>query len=108
MSAAAPTPQERARKAHVTVLRALQEPGRQVALATALGVSESTVSRFKTEQLEQLCAFLAHLGMKIVPSTHRCIDPKTFDAFEVLFSKAMSMTTPARLIFEDTEMGGCP
>lgn len=103
MSATTPTAAERARKAHVAVLRALQEPGRQAALATMLGISESSVSRFKTEQLEQLCTFIAHLGLKVVPAEFQCVDPKTFQAFEVLFAKAMSQTTPGKLIFEDAD-----
>ena len=101
MSASSPTVSERARKSHVTVLRALQEPGRQVALATAMGVSESTVSRIKTEQLEQFCNLVAHLGLKLVPAEYRCVDEKTFGAFQILWEKAMSQTSAAKLIFED-------
>jgi hypothetical protein len=103
MSASSPTPVERARKAHVTVLRALQEPGRQVALATAMGVSESTVSRFKSDQLEQLCTLISHLGLKIVPAEFQCVDQRTFAAFQILWEKAMSQTSAAKLIFEDSE-----
>ena len=103
MSAVSPTPAERARKAHVTILRALQEPGRQVALATAMGISESTVSRFKTDQLEQLCTLLSHLGLKVVPSEYQCVDQKTFAAFQILWERAMSQTSAAKLIFEDAD-----
>lgn len=103
MTASSPTPIERARKAHVTILRALQEPGRQVALATAMGVSESTVSRFKSEQLEQFCSFIAHLGLKVVPNEFQCVDQKTFAAFQVLWERAMSQTSAAKLIFEDAD-----
>lgn len=101
MSAAVPTPTERARKSHLTLLRALQEPGRQMALATAMGVSESTISRLKNEHAEAFCAMAAHLGFKLVPSEHRCVNPETFAAFELLFAKAMSLTSPGRLVFED-------
>jgi hypothetical protein len=103
MSAVSPTPAERARKAHVTILRALQEPGRQVALATAMGISESTVSRFKTDQLEQLCTLISHLGLKVVPSEYQCVDQKTFAAFQILWERAMSQTSAAKLIFEDAD-----
>ena len=72
MTASSPTPAERARKAHVTVLKAIQEPGRQVAAATAMGVSESTVSRMKTEHLESFCTLLACLGLKVVPVEMQC------------------------------------
>lgn len=103
MSASSPTPTERARKAHVTILRALQEPGRQVALATAMGISESTVSRFKSDQLEQLCTLLAHLGLKVVPTEYQCVDQKTFAAFQILWERAMSQTSAAKLIFEEAD-----
>ena len=50
-----------------------------------------------------MLTFLAHLGIKCVPSDYQCVDPKTFAAFEVLYEKAMSQTSPARLIFEDAD-----
>lgn len=84
-------------------LRALQEPGKAGALAVAMGLSDSTVSRIKTERLEEVLLFLAHLGIKAVPADYQCVDPKTFAAFETLYAKAMSMTTPAKLIFEDAD-----
>ena len=65
-------PQERARKAYSTVLQRLQAPGTQTALATTMGVSESTISRFKNEQLVTLCGVLAHLGLKVVPVEMQC------------------------------------
>jgi hypothetical protein len=84
-------------------LRALQEPGRASALATSMGLSESTVSRIKTERLEEALLFLAHLGLKTVPTEYQCVDPKTFAAFEVLWERAMSQTTPTKLIFEEAD-----
>ncbi|MBT2322546.1 hypothetical protein J7E62_09330 [Variovorax paradoxus] len=72
-------------------------------MASAMGLSESTVSRIKTERLEEVVLFLAHLGIKCVPADFQCVDPKTFAAFEVLYEKAMSQTTPTKLIFEDAD-----
>lgn len=46
---------------------------RQVAIAAAMGVSESTVSRLKNEELEECIQFLYHAGWKVVPQDHRCI-----------------------------------
>jgi hypothetical protein len=68
-----------------------------------MGSSESSISRFKNDHLESFTQILAHAGLKVVPSEFQCVDPKTFAAFEVLYAKAMSQTTPARLIFEDSE-----
>jgi hypothetical protein len=103
MVASSSTPLERARKGVQLALRALQEPGKAGALAVSMGISDSTVSRIKTERLEEVLLFLSHLGIKCVPSEYQCVDPKTFAAFEVLFAKAMSQTTPAKLIFEDAD-----
>lgn len=106
MSQSSPTTAGRARKTHLVMLRALQEPGRAVAIATALGISESSISRFKNDHLEQFASILTHSGLKVVPADYQCVDPKTFAAFEVLYERAMSLTTPSRLIFEETQQGG--
>lgn len=75
MTAVSNTPPERARKAYLTVLQRLQEPGTATAVAAAMGVSESTVSRLKNEQMEVLCGMLAHLGLKVVPVEMQCFHP---------------------------------
>lgn len=66
MSELSQTPAERARKAHSALLQRLQEPGIGVALAAALGVSESTISRLKNDQLENVLAFIYAAGLKVV------------------------------------------
>ncbi|MDR6538848.1 CII family transcriptional regulator [Variovorax soli] len=101
MTAVSPTPAERARKAHVAILRALQEPGRQVAIATSMGVSESTVSRFKSEQLEQFCGLLAHLGLKVVNQEMQCFPPDQIQALLTLSKVHLaSIERPDQLIWE--------
>lgn len=64
---------ERSRKAVGGVLQAMQTPGKGVAIASAMGVSEATVSRLKNEQMEGVVAFLYHAGFKVVPQDYRCI-----------------------------------
>lgn len=81
------TPSERARKAYLTVLQRLQDNGKQTAVAAAMGVSESTISRFKNEQLETLCGVLSHLGLKVVPVEMQCFAPERVQALLTL-SKA--------------------
>ena len=103
MSAVSPTPAETARKGSVLAARALAEPGRAAAVAAVMGLSESTISRIKNERLDEVLLFLAHLGLKATPTSYRCIDERTFEAYQVLWEKAMSMTTPAKLIFEDAD-----
>ncbi|CAN5715078.1 hypothetical protein BH10PSE18_BH10PSE18_08070 [soil metagenome] len=68
-----------------------------------MGLSESTISRIKNERLDEVLLFLAHLGIKCVPTSYRCIDERTFEAYQILWEKAMSQTTPGKLIFEDAE-----
>jgi hypothetical protein len=67
-----------------TVLQALQEPGRAVAIAAVMGVSESTVSRLKNEHLESLCELLAHAGLKIVPVEVKCFPAEKIEALLTL------------------------
>ena len=66
------TPAERSRKAYSMVLQAMQDPGTQRTVAQVLGVSESTVSRIKSEKLEDVITLLCHLGFKVVPQSMRC------------------------------------
>lgn len=66
------------------VLQRLQEPGRAVAIAAAMGVSESTVSRLKNEHLESLCELLAHAGMKLVPVETKCFPAEKIEALLTL------------------------
>lgn len=80
-------PAERARKAYLTVLQRLQDSGKQAAVAAAMGVSDSTISRFKNEQLETLCGVLSHLGLKVVPVEMQCFPPERVQALLTL-SKA--------------------
>ncbi len=84
------------------VLQALAEPGRQVAIAAAMGVSESTVSRLKNEQLENFTLLCAHAGLKIVPVDHVCVDKHTYESVAHLATRAMSRPEIAhQLIWEE-------
>ena len=78
MGASSLSPAEKARNAHSRVLQAMQAPGTGSALAVSMGVSDSTISRIKTEHLEQSLVLLYQLGFKLVPSDHKCVDPETF------------------------------
>lgn len=81
------TPPERARKTVQQALQRLQEPGTGVAVAAAMGVSESTVSRIKTERLEEVALFLACLGLKVVPAEFKCVDPGAYAFLTGTFEK---------------------
>ncbi|MBI3157615.1 MAG: hypothetical protein HYZ20_19720 [Burkholderiales bacterium] len=83
------SPCERARKAHGRVLQCLQEPGTQRNLAHAMGVSEATISRVKTEKLEDALALLYQLGFKVVPSDRLCVPTDYLQALHVLAREHM-------------------
>lgn len=96
------TPQERARKSHAAVLQALSKPGTQVAIASAMGVSEAHISRMKNEHLEQVCLMLAHAGMKVVSNDKVCVNREAYESMSYIASKAMAdRDISKRLIWED-------
>jgi len=89
MNAVSVPPSERARKTVQLALQRLQEPGTGVAVAAAMGVSESTVSRIKTERLEEVSLFLACLGLKVVPSEFKCVDAAAYAFLTAAHEKVM-------------------
>jgi hypothetical protein len=84
MSALSSSLAEKARKAHAMVLRTLQENGKAGSIAVALGVSDSTISRCKTEQLEGAIALIVGCGFKIVPQSVTCFETAKVNALLTL------------------------
>jgi hypothetical protein len=76
-------PAERARKNERVILHALAETG-QSDVARAMGVAESTVSRFKDGGIAQAAQLLAHVGLKVVPAGVQCFDPTYVEALREL------------------------
>lgn len=70
-------PAERAQQAQSLVLQRLAATT-QASVATAMGASEATVNRIKTERLEDVLLMLAHLGLKVVPAEYKCVDPESY------------------------------
>lgn len=79
MTEACSTPNEKARKAHSRVLRAMETPGKGGAIAVALGTSDTTISNHKKEHLERSIEVLYALGFKIVQGDAKCIDAATYE-----------------------------
>ena len=71
------TPSERAQQAQTLVLQRLAATT-QASVAVAMGVSEATVNRIKTERMEDVLALLTHLGLKVVPAEFKCVDPEAY------------------------------
>lgn len=82
-------------------MHALQEPGKAGAVAAAMGTSDSTVSRIKTERLEEVVLFLAHLGLKIVPADFKCVDRAAFEFLTATHQRVMQKAP--ELIWEQEE-----
>ena len=97
------SPAERARKISSTILHATQRDATQSALAAAMGVSESTVSRMLAPaHLDQMAILLAHAGLKVVPVERICVDPQMYEAMTRIASRAMADTeTAQRLVWGD-------
>lgn len=89
------TPTERARKSYSKVLQAMQDPGTQRNVAQVLGVSESTVSRIKSEKLEDAITLLCHLGFKVVPSDMKCYPEEYVTALHTMAKLQMQNESPS-------------
>lgn len=95
-------PDSRARKIVSTVLKATQREATQSAIAAAIGVSESTISRLLSDHLEKFALTLAHAGLRVVSSDARCFDPAYIDAVLTLARQHMSSLQSVRsLEWED-------
>jgi transcriptional regulator with XRE-family HTH domain len=68
-----------ARKTKSALLRGLASVG-QANVATALGVSETMVSRWKSDgEIDRIAALLDLLELKATPVSHRCYPPEYVD-----------------------------
>jgi hypothetical protein len=55
-----------------------------------MGVAPSTVSRLLSEHLGKLAQVLAHAGLKVVPESVGCYDPKDIEALKILAERGMA------------------
>ena len=90
-----------ARKNVSTILRALAAVG-QINVAEAFETSETTVSRWKGEKIEEMGQLLAVLGLKSVPQDYKCYDPKSIDALLTLAKERLAQIEhPDHLIWDE-------
>lgn len=94
MSELSLSPSEKARKAYTRVLQRLGESGTQRTLAQVLGTSETTISRIKTEKLEDAIALMVHLGFSIVPPGMRCYPEEYVQALHTMAKLQMQQAAP--------------
>lgn len=96
-----PATAERARKNLKTIFDGLSSVG-QVQVAAALQVAESTISKAKGDELPAAAKILAACGLKVVPATYRCIDPRRMDALLVLAGQELDrLREKPDLLWED-------
>lgn len=90
------------------VMRALASVG-QRNVAEEIGVHESTVSKWKGEDLERLASILAALDLKVVPVTMKCYRPEDIEPLIALARQRMQALRSAdQLAWEDDagDVGG--
>lgn len=94
----------KARKFSVLLRKRLQDVGQQT-VAHAVGVDVSVVSRMFSEgRVDQFCAVLEALDVKVVPQEFRCV--RNADELENLMfwaKKGMDSVKSAADLFEDEE-----
>lgn len=102
MTASSTDPQERARKNLAAILNRLSKAG-QSKVAEAMQVHESTISKWKSGDLENFAKLLAVLELKCVSSSKVCYTPKQVDVFILLAKERMAMIDSHRDLEEDEE-----
>ncbi|BCD83616.1 hypothetical protein PSm6_00230 [Pseudomonas solani] len=73
----------RAREFESVFLQRLVSVG-QKTVADAIGVSESTVSRWKEGEIERWCKVIAHLGLQLVPDSAVLVNAEYLRSLETL------------------------
>ncbi len=96
-----------ARKNEKNILHRLAQVS-QIAVSEAMNVSEATVSRLKSEQVESFSAFLAALELKVVPAAAECYEPAYIAHLRYFAQVGISVDTgeppkPPTLTFEADE-----
>lgn len=78
----------RARKNETLILKGIGQTG-QNRIADHLKIHESTLSKFKEEKLKLFAKLITLAGLKVVPITHKCYDPKYIASLEYILGKKL-------------------
>lgn len=81
---------ERARKIESLILQRLSEKT-QTAIALELDVSESTISRFKNNDLNDVSKIISALGLKVVDETDRVVKEETLMSYKRMAFEYLAM-----------------
>ena len=88
MPEVSPALRERARKIETDLRNRLADVS-QTRMAESLGVSESTVSRWKDAEIEKVALYLASLGLKVVPFDANLITADEVSAMRILSMRGL-------------------
>jgi len=59
-------------------------------IASAMGLSDTTVSELKTKHMERAIALLAHCGLKVVDVKARCMPEATYQFLTATHERVMA------------------
>lgn len=88
MNEVSPDLRESARKIETLLRNVLADVG-QATVADKMGVSESTVSRMKTDDIERISLFVVSLDLRIVASDQRIISASDLQALKQLAARGL-------------------
>lgn len=97
------SPLEKARKAQAPIFHALKTDGKQGQIATAMGVSDSTMSRLVNDHMEAVIAILYHAGFKVVSQEMRCYPAPDVEAWFSAYKRQVEHAQTAAQLFEGME-----
>lgn len=101
MNPVLPTAAERARKFASLAMRRIAEVG-QNKIASEIGVSPPTVSRWVSDDLERCCQILAAAGLKLVPIDMQCFPPRKVEILlELARDHLKQLESVDRLVWEE-------
>lgn len=103
MSEVSISPVERSRNAYSRFLQRMQDPGRGVALAATLGVSESTISRIKSDKVEDALLVIYCCGFKLVSTEKVCVDQDELRMLRQSYARAVQNEAIAQQLFGGDE-----
>lgn len=96
----APSPRDLAQRGHSLALRRLSEL-KATHVAEAMGTSDAAISKLKNEHLEQSIALLAHLGLKVVDASAKCMPRDAFEFLTATHQRVMARVP--HVIWEDAD-----
>lgn len=83
---------DRARRNHTVLIRCLAEVS-QSRVAELIGVSQTTMSGIKADQLERFAALIAACGLKLAPVTDQTFDETYISALKTLAAVGLRSET---------------